>query len=267
LFDVYETNGASFQYEPMGRHLAPFINDVTISIFMEPSGGRNVEREVERAMRLFGRDHIDMVRSIAVTTKDPTWAYWDSLFKLKEKGYIRAVGMPIHFAKELDVVLQEKVPLDYVVVPYNFYHNLLYTGVFTDDFRPLATRLREKGCGIVSMKPFGSDWFVNPLIKAAKHLDETGEISLPQAALKWIVNSDMKPDVTLGGMYTLDHVYEDVPAFYNTKMTPEETKLLDKLCKLAKVGSSAWLPDYYRFLDQWAPDRPENGTNSGRILG
>ena len=110
------------------------------------------------------------------------------------------------------------------------------------------------------MKPFGSDWFVNSLIKAAETLDETHEISLPQAALRHIINSGLNPDATLGGMYMLDHVYENVLAYYSTEMSDEEEKLLDKLRTVARVSVSACLPDYYRFLGEWAPDLPDYGN-------
>ncbi|HDY88868.1 MAG TPA: hypothetical protein ENH82_12250 [bacterium] len=62
LFDVYDIEGHAFQYEPMGRYLAPMINDVVISISLWPYEGRTLEQELERDLRLFGRDYIDMVR-------------------------------------------------------------------------------------------------------------------------------------------------------------------------------------------------------------
>ena len=252
LFDVYD-HSELYQFEPMGRHLAPMINDVVISIYMANYEGRTVEQEIERDLRLFGRDYIDMVRFICWSPDNENWDYWEKLLRLKEKGYIRAVGAPIHFLKEIEYVL-EHVPIDFVIFTYNFYHNILFHGKFPGDFNPLARRLREKGIGVITMKPFGTDWFVNPLIAAAKELDESGEISLPRAALRYIINSGLNPDTTLGGMYNLDHVYENVGAYYNPKMTSEEKKLLKKLRKVAKVSANAWMPDHYKFLEQWAAD-------------
>ncbi|HUT62966.1 MAG TPA: aldo/keto reductase, partial [Anaerolineae bacterium] len=219
FFDVYDRGiWEIYQYEPMGRHLAPMINDVVISIMMEPFDGRTLESEFERDLTLFRRDYIDMVRSHAPSPESSYWGNWEKLFRLKEKGYIRAVGTPIHYPKDIEIIL-EQIPIDYVFIPYNFYHNLLADGNKGGNFNPLVAELRKRGIGIITMKPFGSDWFVNSLIKAAETLDETHEISLPQAALRYIINSGLNPDATLGGMYMLDHVYENVEAYYKTEMS------------------------------------------------
>ena len=59
-----------------------------------------MEEEFERALRLFGRDHIDLVRCHAVTPDDTRWKeHWtfaEKLFRYKEQGKIRAVVVPIH---------------------------------------------------------------------------------------------------------------------------------------------------------------------------
>ena len=265
LFDIYDNgNWNVFQYEPMGRYLAPVINDVVISLNMKPYDGRTCEQEFERALRVLGRDYIDMYRVNAWTPDNPMWKQWEKLFRYKEKGYIRAVGIAIHYEKDLDAILGT-IPVDYVIMPFNFYHNLLFNGKFAGDLNPIAKRLRKMGIGVIAMKPFGTDWFVTPLINAAKQLDETGEISLPQAMLRYIINSKFNPDTTLGAMYNLDHVYENVVAYYNPKMSGEEKKLLKKMRKVAKVSSSAWMPDYYKFLENLATDVPDNIDITGTV--
>ncbi len=251
FFDIYDNNWEVYQFEPMSRHMEPFIKEAVISIHLNPYEGRTAEREVERALRLFRRDNLDMVRVYAQTSKDAHWKHWEEAFRMKEKGMIRAVGMPIHYAKDIETVIRT-FPLDFVILPYNFYHNLLYTGKPAGDMHPLGKALRAKGIGIVTMKPFGTDWFVDPLISAAKELDP--EISLPQAALRYIFNSPLQPDAILGGMYNLDHVYENIAACYSPRISTREEALLGKLRKVAKVHETAWLPDHYHFLARWAPE-------------
>ena len=255
LFDVYDKEGNTFQYEPMGKYLAPMINDAVISISILPYDGRDLDQELHRDLRVFGRDYIDMVRIHAYTPDDPGhgkyWPYWEQLFKYKEQGKIRAVGLPIHYVEQADMVL-ENFPLDFVIMPFNFYHNLLWTGKGSPGIGSFAKRLREKNVGVIAMKPFASDWFIAPFIDAARQFDATGEISLPQAALRWIINSELNPDTTIAGMYKLDHVYEDVGAYYIPAMTDEERELIDKLTKYAKTVAHNVLPDHYRFLDNWA---------------
>ena len=266
FFDIYEKRWNIFQYEPMGRHLSPFIKDVVISIFMDPYDGRTVEQEFERALKLLGRDYIDMVRTQAFSPEDSYWNHWETLFKLKEKGYIRAVGMPLHFTEEIPktLALYETYPFDYVIFPYNFYHNVIWDGRRGVNFDPMVKKLREKGVGIIVMKPMGSDHLIRSFINAAEKLDETGEISFGPTALKYILNSGLNPDTTLNGMYTLDHVYENIAVYFNPLMTPEEEKLLEKLRKRTKVVENYLLPEHYKFLRQWAPDY--NGDLNGNTL-
>lgn len=261
-FDVYERNmGGLKQWEPTGKHLAPVINDVVISILMMPSNGVDlkvdlVEPHLERALRMFKRDYIDMVRPPVHTTKPLTHDYMGELFRLKDKGKIRAVGFPIHSSFDIDPILNA-YPIDFMLFPYNFYHNCLTNGKTTgetDKYNSIAEKLHKKGTGVTIMKPLGSDWFVRPLIEAARQLDETHEISLPRAALRYVINSEANADVIFAGMYSLNNVYENVAAFYNPGMTGEEKKLLKKLREVAKVSAQNWYPDYYKFLEKWAPD-------------
>ncbi len=250
LFDVYEHNWRIYQVEPMGKYLAPVINNVHISYNMIPYDGRTQEQEFERVIRLFGKDCVDLVRMHGTN-----WENWEQLFKYKEQGKIRALGIAIHFEKDADVIVN-KLPIDFAIFPYNFYHNLLYTGTITDPFDSLAEKLRKKGIGVITMKPFGSDDFVYPLIDATRKLDKTNELSYPRAALKYVLNSELRPDTTLGGMYTLNHVYENVAACYKPEMSSEENKLLDTLRKISKFNADAWSSDYYKFLERWAPEIP-----------
>ncbi len=256
-YDIYDHWGVE-QFEPMSRHLAPMMKDVNLSLNLHLREGRTPEQEFERALRLFKRDHIDMYRLNATVNSPESdrWSHWDQLFKWKEQGKIRAVGMSIHYPEELNVVIKT-YPLDYVIIPYNFYHNLLWTGDTAGDYDPLAKQLKDKGISIVVMKALATDWFVAPMIDAAKQLDETGEISLPQAMLRWVINSPADPDLTIPGIMTMDHLYEDLPAYYNPEITSEEQKLLEKLKRVARIKTASLLPDHYQFLNKhWTPNLP-----------
>ncbi len=129
FFDVYDEGQDIYQYEPMGKHLSPIINDVVISIVHRPYNCRTSEEEIERVLRLFGRDYIDLVRGQG-TVDSPVW---DTLFRFKEKGYIRAVGMSTHDEESILPYI-EKLPLDYLLFPYNFYGNKSFANDPPDDF-------------------------------------------------------------------------------------------------------------------------------------
>ncbi len=232
LFDVYDIEQKCYQYEPFGKQIRPFVKEAVISIAIMPYEGRTFEQEFERDLRLFGRDHIDMVRVHGKSPSSHEWEYYEKLFRLKEKGHIRAVGVPIHRMTELTQVL-EAFPLDYVFFPCGFFHNKPWYEHPGDNFDSLPAMLREKGIGVVTMKAFAGDYLVAPLQKVARRLNRIPEISFTKACLRYVINSDVRPDTTLVGMYNLSHVYENVDAFYHPEMTAEERELLRKVKETA----------------------------------
>jgi len=255
LFDVYDKEHEVYQYEPIGRQLKPMINDVVISIALLPYDGRTAEEEFERDLKLFGRDHIDLVRLHAYNPDHQDWANWDKVFKWKEQGRIRAVGVPVHYLSDLDQVLKT-YPLDYVLFPYNYYHNTCWHGHPVEgqsaDFEPLPVKLRSKGIGVLTMKAFCGDPLQAPLLNAAKKINKNNDVNYNQAALRYVINSPVKPDATVTGMYNIDHLYLNVEAYYHPAMSDEERELLRKMRSVAKLVSREHFPEHYRFLEQWA---------------
>ena len=261
VFDVYDeeqgvSTGGSYQYEPFGRQIAPVKNDVLISISFRPYDGRTPEQEIERDLRLFGRDHIDLVRVL----REPGHPMWDTLFKFKEKGHIRAIGAPIHDMKHADMLIG-KVPIDYMLLPYNFYHNICWLNEKEDNFDSLPARLREHGIGVLTMKPFAGDYLVQPFIKIAEKTKKHPEISFTQAALRYVINSGINAESTLVGMYNLPQLYENVAAYYTPEMSDEEHGLLNKIKQEVTRMAQAMLPDHYKWLETWAPNRLGKTTN------
>ncbi|MHB9028651.1 MAG: aldo/keto reductase, partial [Candidatus Latescibacterota bacterium] len=242
------------QYQAMPGHLEGFKDTVLLSTMGGRTEKRSAEEELAHILRLFKRDHIDLVRMHSQSPQSVQWPDWETLFRLKEKGYIRAVGVPIHFQPDLDLVLKS-FPLDFVVFPYNFYHNIVYTGKFPGDYIPLAQKLREKGVGVITMKPFASEYFIKYLMETAREIDPKGEVSPGQAMLRYIINSGLNPDTTMAGMWCLDDVYDALTAYLRPRMTGEENQLLDNLRKYARLTEQACLPDHYKFLAQWGPGR------------
>jgi len=252
VFDVYDkeegvATGGCFQYEPFGKQIAPFKNDILISISFRPYDGRTPEQELERDLRLFGRDHIDLVRVL----RPPDNPIWETLFKWKEQGKIRAVGAPIHDIEHADMLIGN-VPIDYMLFPYNFYHNICWIDEKEDDFDSLPSKLREHGIGVLTMKPFAGDYLVRPFIDIARYHLKWPEISFPKAALRYVINSGINPNSTLTGMYNLSHLYENVDAYYNPGMTDEESKLLNTIREFATREAQALLPGHYKWLGKWS---------------
>lgn len=267
LFDVYDYEQECFQYEPMGRFLKPVINDVTISITLTPWDNRTPEKQLEYDLKCFGRDYLDMVRIHSYHSTDRSWGQWDQLFKWRDQGKIRAVGIPIHNLDDIREPL-EKLPLDYVIFPFNFYHNWTWlanerTVGRHDSYDNLVPELRKRGIGVVTMKPFAGDYLVTPFARlAAKH---DPDVNIAQASLKYVINSGLNVDTTIGGMYYPFHVYENVAAYYNPAMNEAERAVLAKIRKQAKVTAEHNLPPHYRFLNAWAPD-PANHSDLARMV-
>ena len=266
LFDVYDYEQKCFQYEPMGRFLAPMINDVVISISILPWEGRTLAQEFERDLRLFGRDYIDMVRIHSFSSGDANWGQWEELFRFKEQGKIRAVGIPVHNRADLKQPLEE-YPLDYVIFPFNFYHNWtwLHKGMVLDEFDSLVPKLREKGVGVISMKPFAGDHLITPFRNLAAQYDRSGEVNLAKACLRYVIHSDLRVDTTLGGMYYPYHIYENADAYFHPEMSDEERRVLKKIRERARVVAGWYLPDHYRFLEDWAADSWDDSDLFGTV--
>ncbi len=254
VFDVYDTEHEVYQYEPAGRALRPINKDVHISIAIQPYDGRNLQQEMERDLRVFFRDYIDMVRCHVYKKEDQNWGWWEQLFKWKEEGKIRAVGVPVHAYADLFPLLDE-YPIDYVIFPYNFFMNIAWDGHRADDkYDTIPGMLRQRGIGVITMKPFAGDYLAYPLGQAAKKVAPKSEVNFMQAALKYVINSGV-PDTTFTGMYYPSHVYENIAAYYNPAMTGEEKALLDKVRRIAVTESMASLPAHYKFFAKWIPDR------------
>ncbi len=265
LFDIYDSS--SHQLKPMGRYLGPIRKDVLVSVHATEYGsvyeGNSealpVGKGIEKMLRVMRRECIDLVRNYCHTPDHENMKNWETLFKLKEQGKIRAVGTPVHFPHQLDPII-DVYPIDFVVFPYNFYHNLNYRGDHVKGVPKMVKKLRDRGIGVIVMKPFASEWFIPHLLQASKEIDETGGIRLPQAMLRYIINSDIDADTTMGGMYSLKEVYENIEAYYKPKIPKEEKMHLEKLRKVTKVIADAVLPKHYRFLKEWGPD----GSNHQR---
>ncbi len=270
LFDVYEKEFGLYQYEPMGRYLSPIINDVVISISLDPFDGRSPGEQLERDLRLFGRDYIDLVRIHAYGPErsepgiEHKWEWWEDLFRFKEQGKIRAIGVPIHFVKDVYPLI-DTYPLDFVIFPYNFYHNWTWYPIKTDNFDPLIPELQKRDIGVVSMKPFAGDGLVEPFKRLMAQYDESGEVNYAKACLRYIVNSGLNIDTTLGGMYNPYQVYENVDAYFNPEMSDEERKVLKKIRRKAKVVAKYYLPDHYQFLEEWVPDSCDDSDLFGAV--
>ena len=100
------------------------------------------------------------------------------------------------------------------------------------------------------------DYLVKPFTDIARRFTKAQEITYPRAALRYVVNSGIEANSTLAGMYSLNHLYDDIVAFFEPEMSDEERELLDKLKIVARQRAAAWLPEHYKWLEKWAVNPP-----------
>ena len=246
-FDVYNDHT---KYEDVGKYLAPVINDVVLSINQRMvNKNTTIGEVVDYALNAFNRDTIDMVRMGWGINEN----YWAELFDYREQGKVRAVGVATHDPDTQSIQeLIDTYPFDFVLMPYNFYHNIGWPpDLIPVDFTPLAQTLREKGIGIATMKPFAGDYFIDTLKEEAANINP--ELSFTQAALRYVLNSGLEPDTSFTGMNLFNEFLENVQAYYEPEISDDEYTLLDEVKAVAEKKAHAVLPDHYRFLDKWAP--------------
>ena len=260
-FDIYNKEGGAYQYEPMSKYLAPILYDVQISMAVLPENGRSYEQEFEHTLNLFNRDYFDMVRLRARNPGGSEWDFWERLFELRDEGKVRAVGTAVHTTDGLDTLLEEYGDeLDYVFFPYNFYHNKWWVEQewSSEGYIPFAQTLRDRGIGVVTIKPFAGDYWIPSLKKAAKELNP--DVSLTQACLRYVINSGLNPDTTFAGMNHFREFDENIKAYLEPEMTEEEITLLDEVRGVMEKTAHLVLPDHYKFLNDWAPKRDISGN-------
>ena len=100
------------------------------------------------------------------------------------------------------------------------------------------------------------DYLVKPFNDIKHRFSNAPEITYPKAALRYVLNSGIEANSTLAGMYSLNHLYDDIMAFFEPEMSDEERELLDKLKKVASQYAAEWLPEHYKWLEKWAMNSP-----------
>jgi len=217
FFDIYKGPGP--QYEVMSRLLRPVSKDVLISLFM---GGKKPMEDLEKALKVFRRDHVDMVRMHGAK-EGPAY---EAMVKAKEQGKARAIGVAAHSEKDL-VAQFEKRKFDFAMIIYNFHEDLA-------GYPKLMPLVRKQGAGVISMKPLGCGSLVKFAEKARKEKDfkDNPDMSLPHAALRFVFRN---PEIamTIPSMYSMKELKENLQAGFSPKLAAEEETFLKSISAAA----------------------------------
>jgi len=248
LFDVYDHGGYK-QFAPMAKSLADKRKDVVISLVAVES---DVRKEVEGALRTFKSDYIDLYRIVYRDGKADFERGDDILelmLKMKEEGKIRAVGCVAHRESGL-LHAAEHFPIDYVMMPINFHHNKAWFHDEADKYSGLMPICREKNLGILGIKPMAGD----PMVAYAQYHGYLSEdyrgASYPKAALRHLWENDDIASV-MPTFNSIGELWDDLESLWQPALTKEDKKVLKKLSKMADKTQGAYLPEKYKWMEEW----------------
>lgn len=245
IFDVYDHYDYN-QFKPMGKSLMGFRKKALISLCFVKSTDE-MQEEIDGALQDFHTDYIDLYRTY--TTDDDRVNIME---KNKKAGKIRAIGLVSHDeATMMDYLDRYGDIVDYAMIVYNFHHN---KGAFgesypTNDYSVLIPRMKRMNIGIISIKPMGSDAMIELARKEKFFNDKKANIA--QAMLRHIYqNHDIH--TTMPAMNSMEEVVNNLESAYNPTLSYYENTKLKELSTVAASTKSAYLPDNYKWLENWS---------------
>ena len=245
-FDVYDHGGYK-QFEPMGKSLRGFRKEAIVSLCAVRQTGE-LQAEIDDALNKFFTDYIDLYRLYAVD--DDRMAIME---KNKKDGKIRAIGVVSHDADTMMKYLDRYgTTLDFVMIVYNFHHNngaFNVKGYVDNDYSALIPRCEGMNLGILGIKPMGSDHMIELARKEGFFNDTQAN---PARAMLRYVFREPHIDCTMTAMNSMDELFGNLEASYNTSLSSYEEHLLKQLSDTAAATKRAYLPDRYRWLENWA---------------
>jgi predicted aldo/keto reductase-like oxidoreductase len=244
IFDVYDHSGYK-QFEPMGKSLRKFRKEVVISLVAVKSTDE-MQDEIDGALKVFHTDYIDLYRNYVIDDDR-----MNILEKNKKAGKIRAIGVVSHDVESMmDYIDRYQGSLDYIMIIYNFHHNCGFNNKDypPNDYSALIPRCERLNLGILGIKPMGSDAMIALAQKEGYFRGEKANIA--QAMLRHIYQN---PEIhsALPAMNSIEEVVINLESAYSPSISPYENKLLETLSTTAASTKRAYLPDHYKWLENW----------------
>ena len=247
LFDIYD-HSIFHQFKPMAKSLAGKRDKVVISLVAVQD---DVRAEIEGALRTFNTDYIDCYRIVYRDSDNYSKGDddLDILFKMRDEGKIRAVGVVAHEESGVLYAVEHK-PVDYIMIPLNFHHNKAWGADTRDSYSEVIPLCREKNIGILGIKPMGGD----PMVAYAQYLEllspDYRGTSYPKAAYRYMWQNDDVASV-LPSLNTIGEVWDALVSLWRPEFTKEDKKVLKDLSRKADRTFGAYLPPKYKWMDDW----------------
>ena len=123
--------------------------------------------------------------------------------------------------------------------------------VFYDaaDYSALIPRCEKMGPGIIGMKPMGSDNMIEFARKQGFFNNKKANIA--RAMLRHVYQKK-EIDSTIPAMNSMEELITNLESAYNPSLSFYEKSMLKKLSATADSTNSAYLPNHYKWLENWA---------------
>lgn len=229
LFDIYD-HSVFHQFAPMSRSLEGKRDKAVISLVaVQP----DVRAEIEGALRTFKTDYIDLYRIVYRDSDNHTKgdADLDILFRMKEEGKIRAVGVVSHDEPGVLFAVENK-PVDYIMMPMNFHRNKGWTDDKPDTYSKVLPLCRANGIGVLGIKPMGGDTMVAFAQWAGFFAPKYRGPNYPKAALRWLWRNDLLSS-SLPSINSQSELADALDAVRRPEFTKEDDEVLKKLSRTA----------------------------------
>ncbi|MBT4485321.1 MAG: aldo/keto reductase [Candidatus Latescibacteria bacterium] len=246
IFDVYDHSGYK-QFKPMGKSLKGFRKEVLVSLCIVKST-EDMQEEINGALGDFFTDYIDLYRLYTVNDDRI-----NILEKNKKAGKIRAIGVVSHDVPTMKKYIDQYGDvLDYVMIVYNFHHNIgsyaAKKGYPPNDYTALLPLIERTGLGVLGIKPMGSDAMIALARKKKFFKDRNANVA--QAMLRHVYEK-VEIDTAMPAMNSMEEVVKNLESAYNPKLSSYEKGLLTSLSSTASSTKSAYLPEHYKWLENW----------------
>ncbi len=245
LFDVYNREPYE-QYIPMGNTVRDFRKDIVISLYGKPDPSQ-IQADFDNTLDVFHTDYIDLYRFYPINDESITIAE-----KNRQAGKLRAIGVASHEMEQLDHYLDRYgETLDYVLLVYNFHHNKAVPEKNAEphDYTDFFARCDALKIGILAMKPMGSD----NMIKLARERGyfKRDDVNITHAMLSYVF-SEERIASALSAMNTFSELASNLEAVHDPVLRDHERERLKQLSVEASSTQGAYLPDYYKWLENWS---------------
>ena len=244
LFDVYDHSGYK-QFKPMGTSLRGFRKEVIVSLVAVKSTDE-MQDEIDGALKIFYTDYIDLYRNHIIDDDR-----MNILEKNKKAGKIRSIGVVSHDEHSMmGYIDRYQDILDYVMIIYNFHHNCGFSkGNYpANDYSALIPRCKRLELGIIGIKSMGSDAMIALALKERFFKDKKANIA--QAMLRHVYQN-REIHSALPAMNNMEEVVLNLESAYNPLLSSYEKNLLENLSTVAASTKRAYLPDHYKWLENW----------------